>query len=203
MTTSMSPSTATPASPRSKRFPMSATPPAGGSCTARRPGSPSTGGVLRILTDNAKVYRVGTDWRAVCVGLGLRPGSSIPAPESRSAGPRPHTTARSPPSALYTASGLRRPGDPRQPSAWHHMWCGRRSTGDVRGRSRGSRCLPNQLRGFDSRRPLHLLPDVMQATRSLWCSACHGTCRENRHLARHGGSTRRRQGPRGHDRHGA
>jgi transposase InsO family protein len=28
--------------------------------------------VLRILTDNAKVYRVGSSWRAVCVGLGLR-----------------------------------------------------------------------------------------------------------------------------------
>lgn len=28
--------------------------------------------VLRILTDNAKVYRIGGDWRAVCVGLGLR-----------------------------------------------------------------------------------------------------------------------------------
>ncbi|HYN93813.1 MAG TPA: IS481 family transposase [Pilimelia sp.] len=28
--------------------------------------------VLRILTDNAKVYRVGGDWRAVCVALGLR-----------------------------------------------------------------------------------------------------------------------------------
>lgn len=28
--------------------------------------------VLRILTDNAKVYRIGTCWRAVCIGLGLR-----------------------------------------------------------------------------------------------------------------------------------
>jgi transposase InsO family protein len=28
--------------------------------------------VLRILTDNAKVYRFGGTWRAVCVGLGLR-----------------------------------------------------------------------------------------------------------------------------------
>lgn len=28
--------------------------------------------VLRILTDNAKVYRIGGCWRAVCVGLGLR-----------------------------------------------------------------------------------------------------------------------------------
>lgn len=28
--------------------------------------------VLRILTDNAKVYRVGGDWTAVCVGLGIR-----------------------------------------------------------------------------------------------------------------------------------
>lgn len=28
--------------------------------------------VLRILTDNAKVYRVGGHWRAVCVALGLR-----------------------------------------------------------------------------------------------------------------------------------
>ncbi|PRY27781.1 IS481 family transposase [Umezawaea tangerina] len=28
--------------------------------------------VLRILTDNAKVYRVGTNWRAVCVALGIR-----------------------------------------------------------------------------------------------------------------------------------
>ncbi len=28
--------------------------------------------VLRILTDNAKVYRVGGNWRAVCVALGLR-----------------------------------------------------------------------------------------------------------------------------------
>jgi transposase InsO family protein len=28
--------------------------------------------VLRILTDNAKVYRVGRNWRAVCVGLGIR-----------------------------------------------------------------------------------------------------------------------------------
>jgi len=28
--------------------------------------------VLRILTDNAKVYRVGSNWRAVCVGLGIR-----------------------------------------------------------------------------------------------------------------------------------
>ena len=28
--------------------------------------------VLRVLTDNAKVYRVGRNWRAVCVGLGLR-----------------------------------------------------------------------------------------------------------------------------------
>jgi transposase InsO family protein len=28
--------------------------------------------VLRILTDNAKVYRVGGDWRAVCVALGIR-----------------------------------------------------------------------------------------------------------------------------------
>jgi transposase InsO family protein len=28
--------------------------------------------ILRILTDNAKVYRVGTNWRAVCVALGIR-----------------------------------------------------------------------------------------------------------------------------------
>lgn len=28
--------------------------------------------VLRILTDNAKVYRVGGNWRAVCVALGIR-----------------------------------------------------------------------------------------------------------------------------------
>lgn len=28
--------------------------------------------VLRILTDNAKVYRVGGHWRAVCVALGIR-----------------------------------------------------------------------------------------------------------------------------------
>jgi transposase InsO family protein len=28
--------------------------------------------VLRILTDNAKVYRVGSTWRAVCVALGIR-----------------------------------------------------------------------------------------------------------------------------------
>ena len=28
--------------------------------------------VLRVLTDNAKVYRVGQNWRAVCVALGLR-----------------------------------------------------------------------------------------------------------------------------------
>jgi transposase InsO family protein len=28
--------------------------------------------VLRVLTDNAKVYRVGRTWRAVCVALGLR-----------------------------------------------------------------------------------------------------------------------------------
>lgn len=28
--------------------------------------------VLRVLTDNAKVYRVGQDWRAVCVALGVR-----------------------------------------------------------------------------------------------------------------------------------
>ena len=28
--------------------------------------------VLRILTDNAKVYRVGSNWRAVCVALGIR-----------------------------------------------------------------------------------------------------------------------------------
>lgn len=28
--------------------------------------------VLRILTDNAKVYRVGGNWIAVCVGLGIR-----------------------------------------------------------------------------------------------------------------------------------
>jgi transposase InsO family protein len=28
--------------------------------------------VLRILTDNAKVYRVGHNWRAVCVALGIR-----------------------------------------------------------------------------------------------------------------------------------
>jgi transposase InsO family protein len=28
--------------------------------------------VLRVLTDNAKVYRVGHSWRAVCVALGLR-----------------------------------------------------------------------------------------------------------------------------------
>ena len=28
--------------------------------------------VLRILTDNAKVYRIGSHWQAVCVGLGLR-----------------------------------------------------------------------------------------------------------------------------------
>jgi transposase InsO family protein len=28
--------------------------------------------VLRVLTDNAKVYRVGQDWRAVCVALGIR-----------------------------------------------------------------------------------------------------------------------------------
>jgi transposase InsO family protein len=27
--------------------------------------------VLRVLTDNAKVYRVGQDWRAVCVALGI------------------------------------------------------------------------------------------------------------------------------------
>jgi transposase InsO family protein len=28
--------------------------------------------VLRILTDNAKVYRIGSNWRAVCVALGIR-----------------------------------------------------------------------------------------------------------------------------------
>jgi transposase InsO family protein len=28
--------------------------------------------VLRVLTDNAKVYRIGSCWRAVCVGLGIR-----------------------------------------------------------------------------------------------------------------------------------
>ena len=28
--------------------------------------------VLRVLTDNAKVYRIGQNWRAVCLGLGLR-----------------------------------------------------------------------------------------------------------------------------------
>ncbi len=28
--------------------------------------------VLRVLTDNAKVYRVGGNWRAVCVALGIR-----------------------------------------------------------------------------------------------------------------------------------
>ena len=28
--------------------------------------------VMRILTDNAKVYRVGGNWRAVCVALGIR-----------------------------------------------------------------------------------------------------------------------------------
>jgi transposase InsO family protein len=28
--------------------------------------------VLRVLTDNAKVYRVGHNWRAVCVALGIR-----------------------------------------------------------------------------------------------------------------------------------
>jgi transposase InsO family protein len=28
--------------------------------------------VLRLLTDNAKVYRIGGCWRAVCIGLGLR-----------------------------------------------------------------------------------------------------------------------------------
>jgi len=28
--------------------------------------------VLRILTDNAKVYRIGHNWRAVCVALGIR-----------------------------------------------------------------------------------------------------------------------------------
>jgi transposase InsO family protein len=28
--------------------------------------------VLRVLTDNAKVYRVGSNWRAVCVALGIR-----------------------------------------------------------------------------------------------------------------------------------
>jgi hypothetical protein len=28
--------------------------------------------VLRVLTDNAKVYRAGRNWRAVCVALGLR-----------------------------------------------------------------------------------------------------------------------------------
>ncbi|SER21609.1 Integrase core domain-containing protein, partial [Lentzea xinjiangensis] len=28
--------------------------------------------VLRVLTDNAKVYRVGSTWRAVCVALGVR-----------------------------------------------------------------------------------------------------------------------------------
>ena len=28
--------------------------------------------MLRVLTDNAKVYRVGRNWRAVCVALGLR-----------------------------------------------------------------------------------------------------------------------------------
>jgi transposase InsO family protein len=28
--------------------------------------------VLRILTDNAKVYRVGHNWRAVCVAMGIR-----------------------------------------------------------------------------------------------------------------------------------
>ncbi|KOV81779.1 hypothetical protein ADL03_27195 [Nocardia sp. NRRL S-836] len=28
--------------------------------------------VLRVLTDNAKVYRVGSTWRAVCVALGIR-----------------------------------------------------------------------------------------------------------------------------------
>lgn len=28
--------------------------------------------VLRILTDNAKVYRIGTNWQTVCVALGIR-----------------------------------------------------------------------------------------------------------------------------------
>jgi transposase InsO family protein len=28
--------------------------------------------ILRILTDNAKVYRIGQDWRAVCIALGIR-----------------------------------------------------------------------------------------------------------------------------------
>lgn len=28
--------------------------------------------IMRVLTDNAKVYRVGGDWRAVCVALGIR-----------------------------------------------------------------------------------------------------------------------------------
>jgi len=28
--------------------------------------------VHRVLTDNAKVYRVGQNWRAVCIALGLR-----------------------------------------------------------------------------------------------------------------------------------
>ncbi len=28
--------------------------------------------VARVLTDNAKVYRVGHNWRAVCVALGIR-----------------------------------------------------------------------------------------------------------------------------------
>ena len=28
--------------------------------------------VLRVLTDNAKVYRIGHNWRAVCVALGIR-----------------------------------------------------------------------------------------------------------------------------------
>lgn len=28
--------------------------------------------ILRILTDNAKVYRIGTNWRAVCTALGIR-----------------------------------------------------------------------------------------------------------------------------------
>ena len=35
--------------------------------------------VLRILTDNAKVYRVGHNWRAVCVALGIRRRFTKPA----------------------------------------------------------------------------------------------------------------------------
>jgi hypothetical protein len=71
-TTSTWPSMTVPGWPTSKPCPTNATSPARSSSTVPWPGSDRGVAVLRVLTDNAKVYRVGQNWRAVCIALGLR-----------------------------------------------------------------------------------------------------------------------------------